>query len=65
VFTTDAFEAFLEADGPYDPEVAEHLYDSVMSIGNTIDPAEGYRNFRRRDFDTNALMRDRGFPVVD
>jgi peptidyl-dipeptidase Dcp len=65
VFTADAFEAFLEADGPYDPEVAKRLYDNVMSIGNTIDPAEGYRNFRGRDFDTNALMRDRGFPVVE
>lgn len=63
VFTADAFEAFLEADGPYDPVVAKRLYDNVMSVGNTIDPAEGYRNFRGRDFDTNALMRDRGFPV--
>ena len=65
VFTADAFEAFLEAEGPYDPEVAKRLYDNVMKVGNTIDPAEGYRKFRGRDFDTNALMRDRGFPVVD
>lgn len=65
VFTADAFEAFLEADGPYDAAVAKRLYDNVMSVGNTIDPAEGYLKFRGRDFDTNALMRDRGFPVVD
>jgi peptidyl-dipeptidase Dcp len=65
VFTADAFEAFLEAGGPYDPEVAKRLYDNIMSVGDTIDPAEGYRRFRGRDFDTNALMRDRGFPVVN
>jgi peptidyl-dipeptidase Dcp len=64
VFTADAFEAFLEADGPYDPVVAKRLYDNIMSVGDTIDPAEGYRRFRGRDFDTDALMRDRGFPVT-
>ena len=64
VFTADAFEAFLEVDGPYDPVVAKRLYDNIMSVGDTIDPAEGYRRVRGRDFDTDALMRDRGFPVV-
>ena len=62
--TADAWEAFLEADGAYDPEVARRLYENVMSVGNTIDPAEGYRRFRGRDVDTDALMRDRGFPVT-
>jgi peptidyl-dipeptidase Dcp len=59
----DAWEAFLEGEGPYDPAAAKRLYDDVMSVGNTIDPAEGYRKFRGRDVDTDALMRDRGFPV--
>ena len=63
--TADAWEAFEEAGGAYDPEVAKRLYENVMSVGNTIDPAEGYRRFRGRDVDTNALMRDRGFPVGD
>ena len=61
--TADAWEAFLEAKGAYDPAVAKRFYDEVLSVGNTIDPAEGYRKFRGRDVDTNALMRDRGFPV--
>lgn len=65
VFTADAFEAFLEAGGPYDPAVAKRLYDNIMSVGDTIDPAEGYRRFRGRDVDTDALMRDRGFPIVN
>jgi peptidyl-dipeptidase Dcp len=61
--TADAWEAFLEGKGAFDPAVAKRFYDEVLSVGNTIDPAEGYRRFRGRDVDTNALMRDRGFPV--
>lgn len=61
--TADAWEAFLEGKGPYDTEVAKRFYDWVLSKGNTIDPADAYRKFRGRDVDTNALMRDRGFPA--
>ncbi|MCA9172176.1 MAG: M3 family peptidase, partial [Planctomycetales bacterium] len=61
--TADAAEAFVEAGGYYDPEVAKRLHDTVLSVGDTIDPAEGFRRFRGRDVDTNALLRDRGFPV--
>lgn len=59
--TTDAFEAFLEAGGPYDKAVAQRLLQHVFSVGNTVDPAEGYRVFRGREPSVNALMRDRGF----
>lgn len=61
--TADAWEAFLEGKGPYDPEVAKRFYDWVLTKGDTMDPAEAYRKFRGRDVDTNALMRDRGFPL--
>jgi peptidyl-dipeptidase Dcp len=64
VLTADAFEAFIEAGGPYDATVAERLHRHVFSVGNTIDPAEGYRQFRGRDARTDALMRNRGFPVT-
>jgi peptidyl-dipeptidase Dcp len=64
VLTADAFEAFIEAGGPYDATVAERLRRHVFSVGNTIDPAEGYRQFRGRDARTDALMRNRGFPVT-
>jgi Zn-dependent oligopeptidase len=37
--------------------------DHVMSVGDTVDPAEGFRKFRGRDVDTKALLRKRGFPV--
>jgi peptidyl-dipeptidase Dcp len=61
--TADAFEAFTEAGGPYDKAVAERLLDHVFRVGNTVDPADGYRAFRGRDAGTAALMRKRGFPV--
>ena len=61
--SADAWEAFLEAGGPYDKAVAKRLLDNVFSTGNTIDPAEDYRNFRGRDPGIAALMRKRGFPV--
>jgi peptidyl-dipeptidase Dcp len=59
--TEDAFDAFTEAKGPYDTAVAERLRKSVFSVGDTVDPAEGYRAFRGRDVDTAPLMRSRGF----
>jgi len=62
--TADAAEAFAESPGGfYDRDVAQRLYDHVFSIGDNIDPAEGFRRFRGRDVDTAALMRKRGFPV--
>ena len=61
--TADAAEKFEEAGSYYDPELAKSLHDNIMSVGDTIDPAEGFRRFRGRDVDTSALLRKRGFPV--
>jgi peptidyl-dipeptidase Dcp len=61
--TADAWEAFTEAGGAWDKAVAKRLNDNVFSVGNTIDPADGYRAFRGRDAGIAALMRKRGFPV--
>jgi len=36
-----------------------------MSVGDTIDPAEGFRAFRGRDVSIAPLMRKRGFPVPE
>ena len=63
VLTADAAEAFTEAKGGlYDATVAKRLRDYIFSVGNTVDPAEGYRQFRGRDPKIDALMRKRGFP---
>src|SRR5215216_1186344 len=61
VLTADAFGAFVEGKGPYDRAVAERLRKHVFSVGNTIDPADAYRAFRRRDPKIDALMKKRGF----
>jgi peptidyl-dipeptidase Dcp len=61
VLTADAFGAFVEGKGPYDHGVAERLRKYIFSVGNTVDPAEGYRAFRGRDAKIDALMKKRGF----
>ncbi len=62
--SADAYEAFTEAGGPYDKAIAKKLRQYVFSLGNTVDPAEGYRAFRGRDPGIGALMRKRGFPFT-
>ncbi len=61
VLSSDAYEAFTEAKGPYDHQVAERLYKYVFSIGGTMDEAEAYKKFRGKDPSQKALMVDRGF----
>jgi peptidyl-dipeptidase Dcp len=62
--SADAWEAFLEAGGPYDKVVAKRLRDQVFSAGNKVDPADAYRAFRGREPGIAALMRKRGFPAA-
>jgi len=61
VITADSFGAFTEGKGPYDKAVGKKLVKNIFSVGNTIDPAEAYRNFRGRDPKVEALMKKRGF----
>ncbi len=66
VLTSDASEAFAEADGGfYDPQTAGKLVKYLFAPRNALDPGEAYRAFRGRDADISALMRDRGFPVPE
>jgi peptidyl-dipeptidase Dcp len=62
--TADAAEAFVEAGSFYDKPTAKRLYDTLMSVGNSVAPEDAFRKFRGRDVDTDALMRSRGFPVT-
>jgi peptidyl-dipeptidase Dcp len=59
--TADAWEAFSAGKGAWDRDMAKRLRDHVFSVGNTVDPADGYRAFRGRDPQIDALMRKRGF----
>ncbi|GAA4346744.1 M3 family metallopeptidase [Hymenobacter saemangeumensis] len=64
VLAADAYTAFTDAGGPYDKAVAERLRKHVFTVGNTVDPAAGYRAFRGRDPKIDALMKERGFPMA-
>jgi peptidyl-dipeptidase Dcp len=59
----DAFVAFSETGRNFDKTVAARLRDHVLSVGNSVDPFDGYRAFRTRDATVDALMRARGFAV--
>jgi peptidyl-dipeptidase Dcp len=61
VLDHDAFEAFVQAGDAFDKAVAKRLHDEIMSVGNSVDPAQAYRNFRGRDARIDALLRARGF----
>jgi peptidyl-dipeptidase Dcp len=61
--TADACEAFNDAEGLYDKSVAKRYYEKILSVGNSVPPDEAFRRFRGRDVNTDALMRERGFPV--
>ncbi|CAN5199182.1 M3 family metallopeptidase [soil metagenome] len=63
VLDHDAWEAFLENGGPYDPVMAKRYHDDVMSVGNTVDPAVAFRNFRGRDPKIDGYLRSKGFPL--
>lgn len=61
--SADAAEAFKEAGSFYDRATCDRLARTVFSVGNSVPPEIAYRNFRGRDVNPDALMRDRGFPV--
>lgn len=63
VISADAFEAFTEANGPYDKVVAKRLLKTIFSVGNTTDQEEAYKAFRGRAPKIDALMRARNFPI--
>lgn len=61
VLAHDAYQAFEESGNPYDPATAKRFRESIMEVGNTLDPAQAYRNFRGRDATIDALLKARGF----
>lgn len=64
VMAADAWQAFIEAGGPWDEEANDRLRTHILSDGNSIDRAEAYRRFRGRDPEVQALLDDRGFTAV-
>jgi len=60
VMDADAFEAFEEAGGAFDPAMASLLETHILSAGGSKDPEELYKAFRGRMPGVQALLKGRG-----
>lgn len=60
VMDADAFEAFEENGGPFDPAMAAKLEEFILSAGGSEDAAVLYEKFRGAMPDATALLRGRG-----
>ncbi|MEP6065595.1 MAG: M3 family metallopeptidase, partial [Paracoccaceae bacterium] len=60
VMDADAFAAFEEAGGAFDPEQAKALEQHILSTGGSKDAAELYVAFRGRLPGVEALLKGRG-----
>ncbi len=60
VMDADAFAAFEEAGGAFDPERARALETHILSTGGSADAAELYTAFRGRLPGVDALLKGRG-----
>jgi len=57
---SDAFEAFLERKNIFDPDLAHKLRYEIFARGGIEDAMVLYKNFRGKEPDVNALLRNRG-----
>ncbi len=64
VMDADAFAAFEEAGGAFDPERAAALERHILSKGGSVDAAELYTAFRGRLPGVEALLKGRGLAAV-
>lgn len=55
VLEADAFTRF-EKEGILNPITGAEFADKVLRVGNTVDPADAFRNFMGRDPDASALV---------
>ena len=60
VMDADAFAAFEEAGGPFDPEVAARLERFILSAGGSQDAEALYLQFRGKMPGVEALLKGRG-----
>jgi peptidyl-dipeptidase Dcp len=60
VMDADAFQAFEENGGPFDPTMAKKLEEFILSAGGSDDAATLYTKFRGSMPDATALLKGRG-----
>jgi len=60
VMDADAFEAFKEAGGPFDRDMAARLEKHILSAGGSQDAADAYIAFRGKMPGVEALLKGRG-----
>ena len=60
VLEADAWQAFGEAGNAFDPVLAQRLKDCIYSCGDSVAPAQAFRNFRGRDPQVEPMLRERG-----
>jgi len=60
VLDADGFDAFVEAGDPFHPELARRLRENILSVGNSRDLMEAYRQFRGKDASVEPLLKKRG-----
>jgi peptidyl-dipeptidase Dcp len=60
VLDADAFEAFVEAGNPFDPQVAQRLLKHIYAAGDSVEPGATYRAFRGREARIEAMLEKRG-----
>ncbi|MFW2541306.1 M3 family metallopeptidase [Primorskyibacter sp. 2E107] len=60
VMDADAFAAFEEAGGPFDPEMAKRLEGFILSKGGSEEAADLYMQFRGKMPQVDALLKGRG-----
>ena len=60
VLEADAWQAFAEAGNAFDPVLAQRLKDCIYSRGDSVAPADAFRNFRGRDPLVEPMLRERG-----
>lgn len=65
ILDSDGFNAFKEAEGIFDPEVAARLKTWVYEAGGLREADELYRNFRGADPSIEPLLIGRGFITPD
>ncbi len=57
---SDAFEAFTQKNDIFDPVLSGKLRSEILSRGGIEDAMILYKNFRGKEPDVNALLRNRG-----